>query len=114
MVADRGRTVVQLGTYNRGVAETGNGDDARYGPGRLRQSRTRRSGGCRGQTVVAVRRVGPGGYVLVTDLSSNILEFALQAARREGLGNVETRVIDGENLEELEQESFDAVISRVA
>lgn len=35
------------------------------------------------------------------------------AAREAGLANVETRVLDGESLEELEEGSFDAVISRV-
>jgi SAM-dependent methyltransferase len=69
--------------------------------------------GAGGQTIVAARRVGPGGYVLATDISSNILEFASEAARQAGLNNVETRVMDGESLEELEEGSFDAVISRV-
>ena len=69
--------------------------------------------GAGGQTIVAARRVGPGGYVLATDISSNILEFASEAARQAGLSNVETRVMDGESLEELEEGSFDAVISRV-
>jgi ubiquinone/menaquinone biosynthesis C-methylase UbiE len=69
--------------------------------------------GAGGQTLAAARRVGPGGYVLATDISSNILEFALEGARREGLENVETRVMDGESLGELEEGSFDAVISRV-
>ena len=69
--------------------------------------------GAGGQTIVAAKRVGPSGYVLATDISSNILQFASDTARQEGLGNVETRVMDGESLEELEEESFDAVISRV-
>src|SRR5215212_7881190 len=70
--------------------------------------------GAGGQTIAAARCVGPSGYVLATDISSNILRFASEAARQEGLGNnVETRVMDGESLEELKQESFDAVISRV-
>lgn len=69
--------------------------------------------GAGGQTVRAARRVGPDGYVLATDISSNILEYALETARKEGLTNVETRVVDGESLEELEEASFDAVISRV-
>jgi SAM-dependent methyltransferase len=69
--------------------------------------------GAGGQTIAAAKRVGASGYVLATDISSNILEFASEAARREGLGNVQTRVMDGESLEELEEESFAAVISRV-
>src|SRR5918912_2605895 len=70
--------------------------------------------GAGGQTIAAARRIGPTGYILATDISSNILEFASEAARQEGfLGKVETRVMDGESLRELEQESFDAVISRL-
>ena len=64
------------------------------------------------QTLVVARRVGPSGSVLATDISSNILEFAAEAARAAGLANVETRVMDGENLE-LGDDSFDAVVSRV-
>jgi SAM-dependent methyltransferase len=70
--------------------------------------------GTGGQTIAAARRIGPTGYILATDISSNILEFASEAARQEGfLGKVETGVMDGESLQELEQESFDAVISRL-
>lgn len=69
--------------------------------------------GAGGQAISAARRVGPEGYVLATDISSNILEFAAESARQAGLSNVETRVVDGESLEELEESSFDAVISRV-
>jgi ubiquinone/menaquinone biosynthesis C-methylase UbiE len=69
--------------------------------------------GAGGQTIAAARRVGPTGYVLATDISENILEFASAAAREEGLTSVQTRVMDGEELEELEEGTFDAVISRV-
>jgi ubiquinone/menaquinone biosynthesis C-methylase UbiE len=69
--------------------------------------------GAGGQTLSAARRVGPTGYVLATDISSKILEYTLEAAQKQGLTNVETRVMDGENLEELDEGSFDAVISRV-
>ena len=65
------------------------------------------------QTLVTAQRVGASGYVLATDISVNILEFAAAEALSAGLMNVETRVIDGENLDELETDSFDAVISRV-
>ncbi|HEX9962030.1 MAG TPA: methyltransferase domain-containing protein, partial [Pyrinomonadaceae bacterium] len=64
------------------------------------------------QTLVTANRVGASGYVLATDISANILEFAAAEARSAGLMNVETRVMDGENLDELETDSFDAVISR--
>jgi ubiquinone/menaquinone biosynthesis C-methylase UbiE len=68
--------------------------------------------GAGGQTLAAARRVGPGGAVLATDISPNILEFAAQEARAAGFGNVATRTMDGESLE-VEDRSFDAVISRV-
>jgi SAM-dependent methyltransferase len=64
------------------------------------------------QTLLAARRVGPKGRVLATDISSNILEFAQQSARSAGLANVETRVMDGENLD-LPENTFDVVVSRV-
>jgi SAM-dependent methyltransferase len=63
--------------------------------------------------ITAATRVGETGRVLATDISSNILAFAHQAARARGVGGIlETRVMDGENLE-LPDGSFDAVISRV-
>src|SRR5687767_12716670 len=65
------------------------------------------------QTLATARRVGSGGYVLATDISENILQFAAAEARAAGLTNVETRVMDGENLDGLDGDSFDAVISRV-
>ena len=65
------------------------------------------------QTLTAARRVGAEGRVLATDLSPNILDFAARAAEAAGLGNVETRAIDGERLDELPEGSFDAAISRV-
>ncbi len=68
--------------------------------------------GAGGQTIAAARRVGPRGRVLATDISSNILDFASRTARAAGLANVETRVVDGEELE-LGEGAFDAVISRV-
>jgi ubiquinone/menaquinone biosynthesis C-methylase UbiE len=64
------------------------------------------------QSITAAKKVGSSGYVLATDISSNILEFAKQMAKQEGLENIETKVMDGENLS-LENETFDAVISRV-
>lgn len=64
------------------------------------------------QTLVAARRVGASGYVLATDISSNILEFCKRDASAAGLTNVETQVMDGENLD-VKEGAFDAVISRV-
>ena len=64
------------------------------------------------QTISAARKVGPSGYVLATDLSPNILEFATEMARRENLHNIETQIMDGEALT-LQDASFDVVFSRV-
>jgi SAM-dependent methyltransferase len=65
------------------------------------------------QTLATARRVGAGGRVLATDLSPNILDFAARGAREAGLHQVETLAIDGERLDELPGNSFDAAISRV-
>lgn len=65
------------------------------------------------QTMAAARRVGPAGYVLATDLSPGILDYAAANARLAGFDNVETMVKDGEALDEIKAEPFDAVISRV-
>lgn len=64
------------------------------------------------QSITTAKRVGSTGYVLATDISSNILEYAEQMAQQAGINNIETKVMDGENLT-LEDETFDAVISRV-
>jgi ubiquinone/menaquinone biosynthesis C-methylase UbiE len=56
--------------------------------------------------------VGPAGSVLATDISANILDYAAQAARQQGVTNLTTRVMDGENLE-LPDNAFDVVTSRV-
>jgi SAM-dependent methyltransferase len=68
--------------------------------------------GAGGQSLAAARRVGSTGHVVATDISPNILAFTRQEARRVGLTNIETRVLDAENLE-VPFESFDAVISRL-
>jgi len=65
------------------------------------------------QTLAAARRVGPQGYVLATDISAGILQYAAANARLAGFTNIETRVADGEQLEEIVADPFDAVISRV-
>ena len=64
------------------------------------------------QSIMTAKKVGTSGYVLATDISSNILQYAKQMAQQEGINNIETKVMDGENLT-LEDETFDAVISRV-
>ena len=64
------------------------------------------------QTLMAARRVGPTGYILATDHSSSMLNVAAEAARKEGLNNVETRVMNVESLA-LDADSFDSVICRM-
>jgi ubiquinone/menaquinone biosynthesis C-methylase UbiE len=68
--------------------------------------------GAGGQSLAAARRVGAGGYVLATDISPNILDYAAHEAEKNGFKNIKTQVLDGENLE-VEPDTFDAVISRV-
>jgi ubiquinone/menaquinone biosynthesis C-methylase UbiE len=63
------------------------------------------------QTILAAQRVGPTGYVLATDIAASMLAITAQAARDAGLRNVETRVIDAQQLD-LPPGSFDAAISR--
>lgn len=65
------------------------------------------------QTLLAAKRAGNKGFVLATDISPNILEYAAQEAHKARINNIETRVLDGEDLDELAPESFNAVISRV-
>ena len=65
------------------------------------------------QTLLAAQRVGPTGAVLATDIAARMLALAEEAAARAGLGNVETRVLDARDLN-LEPESFDAAIARLA
>ena len=62
--------------------------------------------------VSAAERVGPGGYVLATDISEGIVELARQVAEERGLEQIETRVMDGETLD-LPDASFDAVLCRL-
>ena len=64
-------------------------------------------------TLMAARRIGPTGYALAADVSANMLNAAAEAARTAGVTNIETRVVNAENIE-LESDSFDAVICRIA
>jgi SAM-dependent methyltransferase len=64
------------------------------------------------QTLQTAERVGAQGYVLATDISPAILGLAAENARKSGHRNVETKVLDGEDLQ-VPEASFDAVISRV-
>src|SRR5262245_60534583 len=51
------------------------------------------------QTLMVARRVGSTGYVLATDISENMLKHASDAAREAGFVNIETRVMDAENID---------------
>ncbi len=63
------------------------------------------------QTILAAQRVGPGGRVVATDISSDMLAIAAEQARQAGLTNVTTQVLDAQHLD-FPAETFDAVISR--
>lgn len=65
------------------------------------------------QTIAAAQRVGPTGAVIATDIAPQMLVLAAEAAAQAGLRNVETRLVDARELN-LEPESFDAAISRLA
>jgi ubiquinone/menaquinone biosynthesis C-methylase UbiE len=65
------------------------------------------------QTLMAARLVGPHGFVLATDIADRLLGYLDEAARNEGLTNVQARLMDARVLE-LESESFDAAICRLA
>jgi SAM-dependent methyltransferase len=62
--------------------------------------------------VSAAARVGPGGYVLATDIAEGIVELAREVARKRGLSQIETRAMDGEKLD-LPDAFFDAVLCRL-
>jgi SAM-dependent methyltransferase len=63
--------------------------------------------------LMAARRVGTQGHVLAADVSASMLNVAAEAACKEGLANVETRVMNAEKLE-FDTDLFDAVICRIA
>jgi SAM-dependent methyltransferase len=65
------------------------------------------------QTLAAAKRIGNNGHILATDISPDILQFAQASAKLAGMSNVQTWVIDGENLADISTAPFDAVISRV-
>ncbi len=65
------------------------------------------------QSILAARRVGPGGSVLATDISAEMLNITAQVAKREGLIMITTRVMDTQQLN-LQDNAFDAVICRLA
>jgi ubiquinone/menaquinone biosynthesis C-methylase UbiE len=65
------------------------------------------------QSILAARIVGPGGSILATDSSAEMLNIAARVVQQEGLTNITTRVMDAEQLD-LEDNAFDTVICRLA
>lgn len=65
------------------------------------------------QTLAVAKRIGDSGQVLATDISPVILQYASKAAKLAGMSNIQTQVIDGEDIADIDSEPFDAVISRV-
>ena len=59
-------------------------------------------------SLIAARRVAPGGWVVATDLSPEMLNVAARAAQRERLHNISFLEMDAEDLA-LTNASFDAV-----
>ena len=57
-------------------------------------------------SLMAARRVGPGGHVLAVDISANMLKGMDESAQEAGLTNFEARVMNAEKLE-LETDSFE-------
>jgi ubiquinone/menaquinone biosynthesis C-methylase UbiE len=72
------------------------------------------AGGSGEPALSAVTEVSPGGYVLSTDIASNLVRLAAENGRARGLttDQFEARVMDGEHLE-LPDASFDAALSRL-
>lgn len=64
------------------------------------------------QTLHLARVVGGQGHVLATDLSPAIVALACENAARAGLGQVQTRVADAEDLG-VPEGSFDAAVCRL-
>jgi ubiquinone/menaquinone biosynthesis C-methylase UbiE len=64
------------------------------------------------QSVLAARIVGPGGSVLATDISADMLNIAARVAQQEGLTSITTRVMDAEQLD-LQDNAFDSAICRL-
>jgi SAM-dependent methyltransferase len=70
------------------------------------------AGGSGQEALQTARRVGPGGYVLTTDVSEKLTKLAKENAEKAGFSNIEAQVMDGESLD-VPPQSFDAVTSRV-
>ncbi len=64
------------------------------------------------QSLQVAEHIGDKGFVLATDISSNILDYAAANARAQGYSQIDFKIMDGEDIS-VEPESFDAAISRV-
>jgi ubiquinone/menaquinone biosynthesis C-methylase UbiE len=64
------------------------------------------------QSRVAARRVGPAGFVLATDISPAVLDFAAAGAREAGLDTIATHACPAEELPR-ERGPFDSAICRL-
>jgi ubiquinone/menaquinone biosynthesis C-methylase UbiE len=64
------------------------------------------------QSIMAASSVGPGGSVLATDVSADMLAIATGVFQHAGLTNITTRVMDAQQLD-LADNTFDAVICRL-
>jgi ubiquinone/menaquinone biosynthesis C-methylase UbiE len=64
------------------------------------------------QSMQIADRVGPEGFVLATDILSNILDYASANTQSKGYSQIYFKVMDGENLTTT-PEQFDAIFSRV-
>lgn len=64
------------------------------------------------QSILAARIVGPGGSILATDASAEMLNIAARVAQQEGLTTITTRVMDAQQLD-LPDNAFDAAICRL-
>lgn len=64
------------------------------------------------QTLDIAAQVGPGGFVLATDLSAAMLEFVHDNMQNAGYRNFSTRVADGQCLN-VRPASFDAAVCRL-
>jgi SAM-dependent methyltransferase len=67
--------------------------------------------GAGGAGLAAAERVGPGGEVVLSDCAAEMTAIASARAKQRGLGNVTTRVLDLEQIDEPDG-SFDVVLCR--
>jgi ubiquinone/menaquinone biosynthesis C-methylase UbiE len=60
----------------------------------------------------AAARVAPDGFVLGTDISDDMLDFARARAATESVTNLSLRVTDGQSLAGVPEQAFDAALCR--